>query len=188
MDKAITLAEKIRNAKKEAGAVKKDATNPFLKNKYATLNAVMEALDPACEKVGLAYTQIPDTDGLTTTIVDVATGEKISGKVMFLAASDMQKLGSAITYARRYALLTMFNLETEDDDANGAAGKTNAAKGKPSASAVLPDDIIEKLYEANSRDELTKICRAIGEKEPKYKPALNAFYKANATKIGAEAK
>jgi hypothetical protein len=44
-------------------------------------------------------------------------------------ANNPQQQGSAITYARRYALAAIFNLNQEDDDANSASGhKVTTAK------------------------------------------------------------
>ena len=55
----------------------------------------------------------------------IETGEKIESFMDLLTVKpDMQQLGSAVTYARRYSLLPMLNIECEDDDGNLASGKT----------------------------------------------------------------
>ena len=67
------------------------------------------------------------------------TGESFSSKVyLVLDKQNMQGLGSAITYARRYGLLGMANLEAEDDDGNEAS--------KPSTK--IPDNKKPITYDA----------------------------------------
>lgn len=115
----------------EFPSVKKSADNPFFKSKYASLDAILEVVTPILNKNGLFIVQIPVNDdnriGVYTKIV-YKDGEAIAGSfTMNLSKNDPQGAGSAITYARRYALVSMLGLNVdEDDDANHASG--NVAK------------------------------------------------------------
>ena len=92
---------------------------------YADLADIREAIVVALEGNGLFATQMPSIHegqpALTTTLMHVS-GQWIS-EVMLLhvVASDAQGQGSAITYARRYALSAMLGIVTEDDDDGNAA-------------------------------------------------------------------
>lgn len=104
---------------------KKDAVNPYFKSKYATLDSVVSAIDTAAEVAGLTYVQMTDyIDGafvLVTTIMH-KSGESVQGKYILPATGKPQDIGSAITYARRYALSAAFGIVAdEDDDGNTAA-------------------------------------------------------------------
>lgn len=120
-------------AQKEFPLIKKEDSNPFFKSKYAALPSVLEVVTPILIKNELVMTQSPITDGdrigVETTIYHVS-GESISSKfTMNLAKNDPQGAGSAITYARRYALVSMLGLNVDsDDDGNEASNKTTTKK------------------------------------------------------------
>ena len=117
--------EKLFEFRKLTGKVVKRANNPFFKTKYADLNSVIEATDPALEEVGLVYIDRIIGQVLISELVDVDSGESITNETpLLLMKQDMQQLGSAITYARRYARLAMLGLQAVDDDAGVASGKT----------------------------------------------------------------
>ena len=118
----MSIFKKINEFSKIVGKVKKNGTNPFHKSKYATLESVMDTIENPLIEIGLGYVQIPTESGLKTVIYDLESEDTIEGFISYVGATDMQKLGSAITYARRYALVTMFGLEQTDDDGNYASG------------------------------------------------------------------
>lgn len=118
----MSIYNKLNEFSKVVGKVKKNGTNPFHKSKYATLESVMDTIENPLSEIGLGYVQIPTETGLKTVIYDLDSKDTIEGFISYVGASDMQKLGSAITYARRYALVTMFGLEQTDDDGNYASG------------------------------------------------------------------
>lgn len=110
--------------------IKKDKTNPHFKNQYASLDSINSAVLPALCENELVVTQVVEpVDGgqVIKTILWHSSGEKIESFLMLPDIKDMQKLGAAITYARRYSLSAMLGISAdEDDDGNGAAS------GKPS--------------------------------------------------------
>lgn len=113
----------------------KDAKNPHFKNNYATLESVIDATKPALIKNKLLVTQsVTPANTLVTTLYH-ESGEFLSSEVnLLLSRQDMQQLGSALTYARRYSLAALLNIAQEDDDANAATGKPQSqpqAKPEP---------------------------------------------------------
>jgi hypothetical protein len=94
---------------------------------YADLADIVEAVRPSLGVCGLAYTQSPTIAGglpaLTTTLLH-ESGEWISDTMLlFIAKDDAQGQGSAITYARRYALAAVLGIVTEDDDDGAGASE-----------------------------------------------------------------
>lgn len=111
--------------------IKKTSKNPFFGSNYADINTVIGAINPVLDEVGLVYVQSPTVlDGFdylkTTVYMQDNPDQSVESMVrLILTKNDMQQLGSAITYARRYALISMFGLETEDDDGNMVSGKVS---------------------------------------------------------------
>lgn len=123
-----TIYTKLLEVQKEIGTITKDATNPFFKSKYFDINSLLEQVKPILNKHGLFLAQpLTNQDGkpaLGTTIVDTETNEKVTDVIILPELSDPQKMGSAITYYRRYALQSLLALQAEDDDGNGAKEAT----------------------------------------------------------------
>jgi hypothetical protein len=122
----------------EIEAATKSANNPHFKTKYADIGAVIDAIKPALIRHGLFFTQHPQPseDGVTVeTVLHHASGESLSLGSLYLPANkrDAQGFGSALTYARRYALQTAFGVPTEDDDGNAAV---KAAAGYSQGGAI----------------------------------------------------
>jgi len=113
---------------------------------YADLPAVLEAITPALHGNGLCITQTVDAGGinggpptLVTTLLHIGGGDlRGSYPLLISDMNDPQKLGGAITYARRYSILAMLNLSAEDDDA--AHARTPRATGTVRAAAALGPD------------------------------------------------
>jgi hypothetical protein len=123
---AASLHSAMAAAFSEIEAATKSANNPHFKSKYADISSVIDAIKPALIKHGLFFTQHPQpsADGVTVeTMLHHASGESLSMGSLYLPANkrDAQGFGSALTYARRYALQTAFGVPTEDDDGNAAS-------------------------------------------------------------------
>lgn len=98
----------------------KDSTNPHFKNRYASLASCVEALRPLHEQ-GIGVIQPPalaGPDGVcVSTLLVHSSGEWIRGDLYMPATKkDAQGFGSALTYARRYCLVSTVGLATDDDD------------------------------------------------------------------------
>jgi hypothetical protein len=115
------IYEKISKFHNNMGKVTKDGKNPHFKSKYATIEGVLESIAEPLKQSGLSFTQIVDMDHVKTVISEIDGEDKIECKVpLILSKNDMQGLGSAITYARRYGLVAMLGIIQEDDDGNKA--------------------------------------------------------------------
>ncbi len=137
-DKIIPAYIKAEHA---VGSVKKTASNPHFRSKYADLEAVMDACSDALDKNGLAVWQSINEDGdrLITRLYHTS-GQWMEGYTpLIIAKNDMQGLGSAYTYARRYGLMSILGIAPEDDDGN-AAVEAKKAEPKPQPSPQHVDD------------------------------------------------
>lgn len=119
---------KFINAKKAFGKAVKNATNPHFKNKYPDLACVLDAVTDSLNDNGLMLTQIGeklDDNFVVRTMVFDENGHSIDFGIIPVkpVKDDPQGFGSALTYARRYGLMTAFGLAPEDDDdGNRASG------------------------------------------------------------------
>lgn len=144
--KAETLSAAMALAFAEIEKATKDAVNPHFKSKYADLGAVIEAIKPPLVKHGLFFTQRcgPSTGGVTVeTVLHHAGGEEMSLGALFVPANkqDAQGFGSALTYARRYSLMTAFGVPAEDDDGNAAVASAPKAANNGSDSPAPITDV-----------------------------------------------
>lgn len=119
------IQKKLLDFQKLGISIKKNSVNPHFKNEYADLNEVLDKVKKPLNELGVVIMQRPDGDakgyGLITELIDTEDDTKIQSFVPFINATDMQKLGGAITYAKRYSLVAMLVLEDEDDDGNKAS-------------------------------------------------------------------
>lgn len=109
------------------GAAKKK-TNPGFKSKYADLETVIDASRDILTEHGLTVMQFPGAcvGGVMNleTVVIHESGEYVSHEMgIALGKTDPQGVGSAISYARRYALMAALNMPSVDDDAQSAMGR-----------------------------------------------------------------
>lgn len=110
--------------------IKKDSENPFYKNKYASLSTILEHIQIPLAECGLAFSQMPDGDCLCTILMHTESGEYLqSCYSLHPQQINPQGLGSAITYARRYALGAILGLNIDiDDDAQVASQPVETKK------------------------------------------------------------
>jgi hypothetical protein len=144
------LAAALAKAQKNIGAASKGAANPFFKSKYADLGSVMEACKEALNAEGITVLQPVTTsvDGkhAVETVLLHDSGEFISSTMTLeLTKTNMQDLGSAISYARRYSLQSLVFIPAEDDDAEKTMTRTTEA---PKTGARKPASFAEAKKDA----------------------------------------
>lgn len=154
---------------------------------YASLASHVDALRLPLAKHGLAVVQLVGTepDGRLSlkTVLTHASGDSIESHVSVLMPATEQKVGSALTYLRRYALAAIVGVcGDEDDDGNVASAPTKRqeAPAAPKAAASRPEQptrleaavtgqtapklriegVVEKIYE---NEKTTKIILETGE-------------------------
>lgn len=129
MEKSPTftkLAQSLAVFQLKVDKIKKDATNPFFKSKYASLSNIQDAISIPLNESGLVYSQMPcGVNELTTMLIHAESGEYFQSTYTMTVAkqNDPQAVGSAITYAKRYALVATLGLNIDDDDDANAATK-----------------------------------------------------------------
>ena len=149
----MSIYKKLNEFKKSVGAIKKDSTNPHYKNKYASIESVLDTIEKPLLDAGLGFIQCVEDLNLITTIYDTESDNILTSKIpLILNKNDMQQLGSAITYARRYGLVSMFGLEQEDDDGNLASGNNQKPVQKPIVQQKPQPKVIEKINEAQAKE------------------------------------
>lgn len=149
MERSESLVELTKALSRFQGAmhsVPKGSVNPYFHSKYADLDAVWDACRKPLTENGLALVQttLQDTDKLfLETLLLHTSGEylcsryplfpmKQTKETGWVQSDDPQSIGSAITYARRYAMSAMLGVSAdEDDDAENAQGRTGAAAPVP---------------------------------------------------------
>jgi len=141
------LAAALAKAQGEIQPAPKDADNPYFKSKYASLPAVRAAMQEAFAKTGLSVVQIPEVDQgriCLHTLLLHSSGQKLNCGTLAAEVdlTNPQKLGSAITYFRRYALAAISQTVADDDDDAEAVRKDP----KPNAAKLTGRDV-SKLWE-----------------------------------------
>lgn len=128
-DSTGKLAAALAVAQREFGTVTRDKTVTVTtktggqyKFSYAPLESVIAATRPALSAHGLVLVQMLHDGALETTLLH-ESGESITGSMGLPDTQDIQALGSAVTYLRRYAMQALLGIAAEeDDDGNQAAG------------------------------------------------------------------
>lgn len=166
MNKSQTIGKisiALSKAQAEMPEVKKNAQNPFLKNKYADLGAVIETSRPVLAKYELAVTQFPVSDGDkigVTTLLAHSSGEWLEDTILISATdakglSFAQSAGVVISYLRRYAWASVLGMYA-DEDTDGNHPKSSEPVGKQSGGKVSP----EAPKSSPERTELVKAFSA----------------------------
>ena len=166
------------------GPIVKDASNPFFKSKYATLDAIQEHIRKPLAEAGLVVSQPTKcSEGqamVVSTVYHVESGESIYSEFpVVVGKHTAQDYGSAVTYAKRYSLTGLLNLtiQDEDDDGNKATASVSGVVNKTTSNG--PDipwlnesspewsKVVESLkngYSINDVRKKFKVSKAIEAK------------------------
>lgn len=125
------ITDKLLEFQKRVSAISKDSVNPFFKSKYFDVNTVIDTIKPILNEVGLVVTQPfkTTTTGDNVLVTEIRDNGNIllTSEVFLPEILDIQKFGAAITYFRRYALVSLLLLQGEEDDDGNKAVKPNPA-------------------------------------------------------------
>ena len=176
----------------------KTGTNPQTKSRYADLTGILDVTREPFQQNGLSVVQSPfHLPGDPPSVVLVTTlmhesGEwvrsvtpvnprvKVSGGGgAVMAVDDMQTIGSAITYARRYALAAMAGIGQEDDDGNTASGRGMKAQAtqeaaRPAGRTPVAQAPTEEPEDAPTLADLSALCK-VQDIAPKYRMPFFRF-------------
>lgn len=137
----IELNKALCKAQAEMMPAVKDATNPHFKSKYADLASIWYACRHPLASNGLCVTQAIQGDLLLTSLRHVGGGLVTSEmKIVCKDPTNPQSFGSALTYARRYALAALVGVVTDEDDDG------TAAASKPAATNTLTELLKQNHY------------------------------------------
>jgi len=169
------LAAALAKAQGKIKGATKDADNPFFKSKYADLASVWDACRAELAANGLSVVQAPRASVYEGGWVIEVETRLLHGSGQWMSESlslpvgkpDAQGVGSAITYARRYALASFVGVAPEDDDGNAAV------KGTVSANVAIPAPKVPAGFDDWWADFLATADDGL--------PALEAAWKASAT-------
>ncbi len=193
------LAMALSRAQGEITGALKDSANPFFKSKYADLASCWDACRGPLSKNGLALTQFPMTEATATYLVTTllhSSGQWMRSSLLVQPKDDTpQAMGSALTYARRYALTAVVGVAQVDDDGNAASGRHEGHSPKGDAVASVPTDVARKHALAmiaimaapakdGDHDELRKALEAL-DYHDKHLAGNNDLYIAAAEQMDA---
>jgi len=150
LDQIITALAAF-NKEFHAIGLKKDRQNDHLKNKYVTLDNILNTCRPLLSANGLVLVQALAGDYLVTNLYHTS-GQFIASDMPFSPMSgnrgtnSLQELGGGITYARRYAISALLGLSVDTDtDAAGSTIKKEELQTKKARTAVTTDDALQLL-------------------------------------------
>ncbi|HEY0657260.1 MAG TPA: ERF family protein [Pyrinomonadaceae bacterium] len=186
-DSIGALAKALSQVQQKLKPAIKDAANPFFKSRYADLNSVWDSCRALLAENGLSVAQVnqASVDGvIIETVLMHESGEWLSGEVFLpLAKHDPQRVGSAMTYGRRYGLSAIIGIVSDDDDDGNAASQPKAVNkpysGKPTD---MPPTLTIEARIGNAVNAITELGvkpseRASGESDADYLQSLNEQYK-----------
>lgn len=153
--KNSSIQSKLLEFQKLNISVVKGKENPHFKSKFADINEILDKVKTPLTNLGVVLIQVPTQDGLKTILHDTESGTEVEGYLEFCQKNDVQKLGSNITYYRRYSLLAMLGLEDDDDDAEKAIRPS--APQKPAVAKMNIEQACVKLRTATNLEELKEI-------------------------------
>ena len=125
------MTDVLTTVRKEIGNIPKRGRNPHFGNTYATYEDIRAAVDPVLEKHGIKVIQaLTSVEGKPALYTSVEGDDGLSfGGMVPLPGDTAQAIGASITYMRRYALVTILGLITEDDDDGNSAQPARVSMG-----------------------------------------------------------
>lgn len=141
--------------------LQKTEENPFFKSKYVPLDQILDKVMPIINQHNFGLIQAvghKDSEPTLTTKLIHSSGLEISSEMLLMVKTpDPQGQGSGITYARRYALVTMLGMTVGEDD-DGNAATTAEAKAQEDARKQTSPLAVRGFYE-------TLKSRGVSDKE-----------------------
>lgn len=151
----------LAKAQGEMEVAGKKSENPYFKSRYADLAEIVRASRAYLSKNGLSVIQqiLPNNDGqsILHTILAHASGEWISSQMKIIPPkSDIQTLGSYITFLRRYSYASLVGIVSseEDDDGEVAVATERELFAKGPAEVYKPKN---ESYDTVSKDQLEEL-------------------------------
>lgn len=149
--------------------------NPHYKSRFSTLQDIVDCARSATAH-GICFTQEVDFDEarmFVRTVMHHASGERRESRCPIISrdASDPQKMGSAITYAKRYGLQAMFGIPADEDDDGNKANEAprRSLSGAPSAGVSSPPAEVpleQELASVTTQEQLLALFNRVKPTDP----------------------
>ena len=176
------LATALCLAQAEMGGAIKDSNNPFFKSSYADLTSVIKVIKEPFAKYGLSFVQLPVTSaggngvGVATMLMHKSGQWLQSEYLLPMDKVTPQGAGSAITYARRYALQSLVGIPSVDDDSELAMYRNEPAPVEPPpakrVSKKLAQDVVALVVASEISGETSELVEALAELEEHEKQVI----------------
>jgi len=130
------LFNAVSNFQAECPKISKDSNNPFFsdakrKVNYASLPHILTVITPILKKNGLLIVQPVVNNCVVTKLIHIETGQMLESiyDIVCKDSTNAQQIGSGVSYARRYSLTSILNLNIDDEsDDDGHSATNNVAK------------------------------------------------------------
>ena len=129
--------------------------------KYATLAAILDHVRPVLAEHGLAVMQPIEAEGVRTMIVHESGGVYDAGTYPVGQFPNPQAQGSAISYARRYGLMSVLGIAGTDDDGNTAVRATQPAVREPRPVSAAQMKALQASMRDMDRDARLELVRSV---------------------------
>lgn len=164
-------------------AFEKTANNPFFKSKYTPLDDLNKVIKPILTELWLVIVHSVHDREVNTIIVNVEDPNEYVECVMTIPewVIDPQKVGSAVTYFKRYNTVALLNLDSESDN-DGNDAKADKKPFDKQAQTKFNEAIVAEKYKLpETVEELYKDLEKRYTLTKKQKEELNSFYITNNT-------
>lgn len=157
------LAAALSAAQGDLKNVEKGKVNPHFKSRYADIADGLDVVRPVFSKHGLSVVQATDymTDTgvfLLVTRIMHKSGEWIESTYPLPTGGKPQDVGSALTYARRYALFSLAGVAGTDEDDDGHDAQNTTQARKPAARPAPPKVPVEPPFD---EEESATVCETM---------------------------
>jgi hypothetical protein len=165
------LAAALCLAQAEMGGATKNSINPHFKSSFADLESVIKVIKPAFFKHGLSFIQLPITSeggkgiGVSTMLMH-SSGQWIEGEYLLpLEKVTPQGAGAAITYARRYGLVSLCGIPQIDLDAEDISVQAPLVPEPPAkrVSKALVQSVVALVVSSQADGEASELIEALAE-------------------------
>ena len=164
------------------GKIVKNRVNPAFHSHYADLQAIIDATRTALNAAGIyCYQDIQNTadDVTVRTILLHSSGESLTGGTITIrlgaGSNPAQRMGSALTYARRYSLSAVLGVSADDDDDGNAVAD---ATSKPASNDPRSPAVLATINACRTKQQVENLRAGMspGDQEL-YRPDLAAAWK-----------
>lgn len=146
------IKQKVFEIRNTIGKISKDKENPFYNSAYFDINSLLDHLQSYLHATRILLTQPVESGCVVTRLECLETGQVMESSMKLPELSDPQKMGSAVTYYRRYTLKSLLAISEEDDDGNKTVKtKKSDIDDKKWLNATNKDGSLNKTGEATAR-------------------------------------